>query len=184
MNLSRKKLEKESESWKESESRGKASRRTEDLEYFEDFGQAAKPLNRSGMEKQVGFSRKMEDLDGVDQPSKPSSPYSIRGNFESLSLDSPRVEFDSSEPLGLNSPRYGLNSPGFNSTRNKPPLSLNSTRHDFTSVEPLSLDSPRHEPLSLNSTRYEFDSVEPLSLEYEYEIEGLGRPQQQEHCAR
>merc|ERR1719225_985534 len=37
----------------------------------------------------------------------------------------------------------------------------------------------RQEPLSLN-----FDSVEPLSLEYEYEIEGLGRPQQQEHCSR
>ena len=91
----------------------------------------------------------MEDLDDCyfDPSNKP------------LGLDSTRVEFDSSEPLSLNSTRHGLDSLGFNSTR--------------------------HEPLSLNSMRlHEFDSVEPLSLEYEYEIEGLGRPQQQEHCSR
>ena len=74
--------------------------------------------------------------------------------------------FDSSEPLSLNSTRVNFDS--------SEPLSLSSMRREFDSVE----------PLSLNSTRHEFDSVEPLSLEYEYEIEGLGRPQQQEHCSR
>ena len=100
------------------------------------------------MEKQAGFSqKKMEASDSCYFDSS-----------EPLSLNSTRVEFDSSQPL----------------------LSLNSMRSQFDSaVEPLSL-----EPLSLNSARHEFDSVEPLSLEYEYEIEGLGRPQQQEHCSR
>ena len=98
------------------------------------------------MEKQVGFTQRMEDLDGCcfDSSNKPLGP---------------RVEFDSSESLSLNSPRHEFDSLGFNSVR--------------------------QEPLSLNSMRlHEFDSVEPLSLEYEYEIEGLGRPQQQEHCSR
>ena len=115
--------------------------------------------SKVGMEKQVGFSRRMEDLDGCcfDSSNKP-----------------PRVEFDSSEPLSLNSTRHKLDQAG--------PLSLNSPRHEFDS---LGFNSTRHEPLSLNSMRLnEFDSVEPLSLEYEYEIEGLGRPQQQEHCSR
>ena len=85
---------------------------------------------------------------------------------ESPSLNPTTVEFDSSQPIRLNSMRHK-------------PLSLNSLRQEFDSVEPLSLNSMRQEPLSLN-----FDSVEPLSLEYEYEIEGLGRPQQQEHCTR
>ena len=99
------------------------------------------------MEKQAGFSQSVEDMDGCYFDSS-----------EPLSLNSARVEFDSSQPL----------------------LSLSSMRRHFDSaVEPLSL-----EPLSLNSARHEFDSVEPLSLEYEYEIEGLGRPQQQEHCSR
>ena len=84
--------------------------------------------------------------------------------------------FDSSEPLSLTSTRVNFDS--------SEPLSLSSMRREFDSVEPLSLNSMRHEPLSLNSTRHEFESVEPLSLEYEYEIEGLGRPQQQEHCSR
>ena len=113
------------------------------------------------MEKQVGFTQRMEDLDGCcfDSSNKPLGP---------------RVEFDSSEPLSLNSTRHKLDQ--------AEPLGLNSTRHEFDS---LGFNSVRQEPLSLNSMRlHEFDSVEPLSLEYEYEIEGLGRPQQQEHCSR
>ena len=107
-------------------------------------------------ENQVGKSSgKMENLDGFCLDSS-----------ESPSLNPTTVEFDSSQPIRLNSMRHK-------------PLSLNSLRQEFDSVEPLSLNSMRQEPLSLN-----FDSVEPLSLEYEYEIEGLGRPQQLEHCTR
>ena len=78
-------------------------------------------------------------------------------------FNSSRAEFDSSEPLSLDSTQRELLS-----------------RPGFDSLEPLSLNSTRQELLS----RQEFDSAEPLSLEYEYEIEGLGRPQQQEHCPR
>ena len=81
--------------------------------------------------------------------------------------------FDSSKPLSLNAAKVEFDS--------SQPLSLNSTRHD---LETLGFNTMRQEPLSLNSMRHEFDSVEPPSLEYEYEIEGLGRPQQQEHCTR
>ena len=84
--------------------------------------------------------------------------------------------FDSSKPLSLNAAKVEFDASQL--------LSLNSTRQDFDSGETLGFNSTRHEPLSLNSMRHEFDSVEPPSLEYEYEIEGLGRPQQQEHCTR
>ena len=111
--------------------------------------------NSSGKTKREKVAGKMENLDGFCLDSS-----------ESPSLNPTMVEFDSSQPIRLNSMRHK-------------PLTLSSLRQEFDSVEPLSLNSMRQEPLSLN-----FDSVEPLSLEYEYEIEGLGRPQQQEHCTR
>ena len=123
---------------------------------FESEKQVGKNSVKTKRENQVGKSSgKMENLDGFCLDSS-----------ESPSLNPTTVEFDSSQPIRLNSMRHK-------------PLSLNSLRQEFDSVEPLSLNSMRQEPLSLN-----FDSVEPLSLEYEYEIEGLGRPQQQEHCTR
>ena len=97
--------------------------------------------------------------------------------------ESETVRIESENQVGKSSGKME-NLDGFCLDSSESSPSLNPTTVEFDSSQPIRLNSMRHKPLSFNSLRQEFDSVEPLSLEYEYEIEGLGRPQQQEHCSR